>query len=115
MKTVYVLVTNSEAALQGVRGTVYAVFGDKETAEKMKREGDEVAEVPYFEDKLDRSDWYTTSPNTIRAVPCSDHTTVTYQSVPWSKDSTLAPPPTNYPKVTCNKTVDEHSWTNRVD
>ena len=48
MRTVYVLVANSEAALQGVRGTVYAVFDDKETAERMKRDGDEVVEVPYF-------------------------------------------------------------------
>ena len=94
----------------------YAVFGDKETAEKMKREGDEVVEVPYFEDKSDRSNLYTTSSNSIHVVPCNDHTTVTYQSTPWSKDSTLAPPDYDtYPKVTCNKTVDEHTWRDRSD
>lgn len=96
----------------------YAVFGDKETAEKMKREGDEVVEVPYFEDKSDRSNPYTASPNSIHVVPCNDHTSTTYISTgPWSKDSTLAPPDYNaYPRVTCsNKTVDEHSWTNRSD
>ena len=95
----------------------YAVFGDKETAEKMKREGDEVVEVPYFEDKSNKSDWYTTSPNSINVMPCNDHTTVTYRNSDlWGKESTtLAPPPTNYPRVTCNKTIDEHSWTNRSD
>lgn len=96
----------------------YAVFDDAITAEKMKRDGDEIVTVPYFEDKSDRSNLYTTSPNSIHVVPCGDHTTgVTYSgTTPWSKDSTMAPPDYNtYPKVTCQKTIDEHSWTNRSD
>lgn len=93
----------------------YAVFDDAITAEKMKRDGDEIVKVPYFEDKSDRSDWYTTSPNSINVIPCNDRTTVTYQSTP-CKDSTMAPPDYDaYPRVTCNKTIDEHTWTNRVD
>lgn len=97
----------------------YAVFEDSITAERMKRDGDEIVKVPYFEDKS--NNLYTTSPNSIHVVPCNDHTTVTYQGTDawdkWGKESsTLAPfPPPNYPRVTCQKTVDEHSWTNRVD
>ena len=34
----------------------------------------------------------------------------------WNKDSTMAPPDYDaYPRVTCNKTIDEHNWTNRSD
>lgn len=94
----------------------YAVFEDSITAERMKRDGDEIVKVPYFEDKSNKSDWYTTSPNSINVIPCNDHTTVTYQSAPRSKDSTLAPPDYEpFPRVTCSKTIDEHSWTNRSD
>lgn len=94
----------------------YAVFEDKFTAEKMKRERDEIFEVPYF-----REDF----PNTLRIteddlkgmplnIPCETH--ITYQRPEHHSDSTLAPfPPPNYPKVTCNKTVDEHTWANRID
>jgi hypothetical protein len=93
----------------------YAVFEDSITAEKMKRTGDEIVKVPFFEDRSDRSNTYV-SPKSISLAPCNDHTTVTYQSSPWSKDSTLAPPDYEpFPRVTCNKTIDEHTWRNRVD
>ena len=95
----------------------YAVFEDSITAERMKRDGDEIVKVPYFEDKKDNSNLYTTSPNSIHVVPCSDHTSTTYVGTdPWGRGSTtVAPPYDTYPKVTCQKTVDEHSWTNRSD
>lgn len=114
MKCVFVLMYKKDGVM-----TPYAVFENSITAEQMKRDGDEIVKVPYFEDKKDNSNLYTTSPNSISVVPCSDRTTtVTYQGPnPWGEESTtLTPfPPPNYPKVTCNKTVDEHTWTNRVD
>ncbi len=125
MRTVYVLMYwSDEDGMMDVstgeksppRLKPYAVFEDKGTAEEMKRDGDEIVKVPYFEDKSNKSDLNIPSPNILGFAPCSDHTTVTYQSAPRSKDSTLAPPDYNtYPKVTCNKTVDEHTWRDRSD
>ena len=125
MRTVYVLMYwSDEGRIMDVstgetsppKRRPYAVFEDSITAEKMKRDGDEIVAVPYFEDKPDRSNLYTATPNSINVIPCNDHTTVTYQSSPWSKDSTLTPPDYEpFPRVTCNKTIDEHNWTNRVD
>lgn len=116
MKCVYVLMyQNTELN----RTEPYAVFEDSVTAEKMKRAGDEIWKVPYFEDKSDRSNPYTASPNSIHVVPCGDHTTgVTYRNTDlWGKESTtIAPPPYDtYPKVTCQKTIDEHTWRDRSD
>ena len=113
MKCVFVLMYKKDGTM-----TPYAVFEDSITAERMKRDGDEIVKVPYFEDKSNKSDWYTTSPNSINVVPCNDHTSITYQGTdPWGKESTtLAPPYNTYPRVTCsNKTVDEHTWANRSD
>lgn len=52
MKTVYVLLFNPEAIADNdhKKGVVHAVFEDKTTAERMKREGDVVVEVPFFKD-----------------------------------------------------------------
>lgn len=114
MKTVYVLMyQNTELN----RTEPYAIFEDSVTAEKMKRAGDEIWKVPYFEDRT--SNLYTTSPHSI-TVPCNDHISVTYQGGrdPWGRESTtLTSPEYNaYPRVTCsNKTVDEHKWTDRSD
>ena len=113
MKCVYVLMYKKDGAM-----TPYAVFENSVTAEQMKREGDEIVKVPYFEDKKNNSNLYTTSPNSIQVVPCNDHTTsVTYfQDIDqWGRESTTAPPYNTYPRVTCQKTVDEHKWTNRSD
>ena len=110
MRTAYVLMYKDNDKM-----VPYAVFDDSITAEKMKRDGDEVVKVPYFEDRA-YNQLYTTSPNSIQVMPCNDHVSVTYSDTNlWGKDSTLAPPESRYPKVTCQKTVDEHSWTNRVD
>ena len=128
MKTVYVLMyrSNEEFVVDAAKRETafgkpmpYAVFEDSITAEKMKRDGDEIVEVPYFEDKKDNSNLYTTSPHSI-TVPCSDHMTVTNLGTTherWGKESTTAEPPSynTYPKVTCNKTVDEHTWRDRSD
>ena len=124
MKCVYVLMMHPRKSAVGpdkkeyITSEPYAVFEDSITAERMKRDGDEIVKVPYFEDKSNKSDWYTTSPNSINVVPCNDHTSITYQGTdPWGKESTtLAPPYNTYPRVTCsNKTVDEHTWANRSD
>ena len=104
------------APIMLIGGTIMAFFLNA----KLAWDGDEIVKVPYFEDKSDRSNPYTASPNSIHVVPCNDHTTVTYQGTDawdkWGKESTtLAPPYNTYPRVTCQKTVDEHSWTNRSD
>ena len=97
----------------------YAVFEDVMTAEKMKRDGDEIVEVPFFRmdqlvitDKaLEGVDLEKLKPSPSDILPWK----VTYQSIP-CKDSTAAPPDYNaYPKVTCQKTVDEHTWRDRSD
>lgn len=96
----------------------YAVFEDILTAEKMKRDGDEIVKVPFF-----RMDQLVITDNALEGIdleklshPVASPWRITYQSTP-CKDSTQAPPEYNaYPRVTCsNKTVDEHSWTNRSD
>ena len=92
----------------------YAVFEDVITAEKMKRDGDEIVEVPFFRmDQLVINDKGT---DLEKLSPSDIPWRITYQSTP-CKDSTQAPPDYDaYPRVTCsNKTVDEHKWTNRVD
>ena len=91
----------------------YAVFEDSITAERMKRPGDEVAMVPLI---IDPSALKDDTPS-LNAIPCDKNVTVTYSGTqPWSAEGTLAPfDPPSYPKVTCNKTVDEHKWTNRSD
>ena len=111
MKCVFVLMYKKDGTM-----TPYAVFEDSITAERMKRDGDEIAKVPYFSDEM---------PNVLRinegdlkgmplSIPCGTH--ITYQHPEYHPDSTLAPfPPPSYPKVTCQKTVDEHTWTNRSD
>ena len=92
----------------------YAVFEDAITAEKMKRDGDEIVKVPYF--RNDCSGPLTIADDDMKGIPLnSSPWKITYQSTP-CKDSTMAPPDYDaYPRVTCQKTVDEHSWTNRVD
>ena len=120
MRTVYVLVYMQKTAgpdgKEFMTPTPYAVFEDSITAEKMKRDGDEIIRVPYFEDKSDRSNLLSTSPNSIHVMPCNDRTTVTYQSTPWSKNSTMAPPDYEpFPRVSCSKTIDEHTWRDRSD
>ena len=93
----------------------YAVFEDKFTAERMKRNGDEIFEVLFFEDPTERI---------VQAVERCKEEKPQLVFEPWqvkhtwpqNEDSTLAPfDPPSYPKVTCDKTVDEHRWTNRVD
>ena len=56
MKTVFVLIYSPESIAESnrSRGTVYSVFEDRETAEAMKRTGDSVAEVPFFETEKSR-------------------------------------------------------------
>ena len=112
MKCVFVLMYKKDGAM-----TPYAAFENSITAEQMKRDGDEIVKVPYFEDKKDNSNLYTASPNSIHVVPCGDGTTsVTYQGIDqWCRESTTTPPYNIYPKVTCQKTVDEHTWRDRVD
>ena len=113
MRTVYVLMYEAETK-DGPEMRPYAVFEDSITAEKMKRDGDEIVKVPFFEDPTERLVQAVERYKTEEIPLTDNHTTWTQN--PWSRDSTLAPfPPPNYPKVTCNKTVDEHSWTNRSD
>ncbi len=93
----------------------YAVFEDIMTAEKMKREGDEVVKVPFF-----IMDQIVITDDDLKGKKLGSTTpwTVTWDNMDkWGKDSTtLAPfPPPNYPKVTCSKTVDEHTWRDRSD
>lgn len=88
----------------------YAVFEDAITAEKMKRDGDEIVKVPFFRE--DCPNHLVITDDDLKDIPLGT------PERPWSInwDSTLAPcPPPNYPKVTCNKTVDEHTWRDRVD
>ena len=56
MRTVFVLIYAPESIAESSRsrGTVYSVFEDRETAEAMKRTGDTVAEVPFFETEKSR-------------------------------------------------------------
>ena len=97
----------------------YAVFDDAITAEKMKRDGDEIVTVPFFEDPTERALQAIERCKEERPQLVEKPWTVTWTNTDrWGKDSsTLAPPDYNaYPRVTCsNKTVDEHKWTNRVD
>jgi len=125
MRTVYVLMYWSDEggmmdASTGEKSPPrlkpYAVFEDSITAEKMKREGDEIVKVPYF--RNDCSSPLTITDDDLKGVPLNGDTPwkITYQSAPWSKDSTLAPPDYEpFPRVTCNKTVDEHTWRDRSD
>lgn len=124
MKCVYVLMMHTHKCATGpdnkefITSEPYAVFEDSITAERMKRDGDEIVKVPFFEDPTERA---------LQAIErCKGENpqlvkpwTVTWTNTDrWGKDSsTLAPPPgyNTYPRVTCNKTVDEHSWTNRSD
>ena len=95
----------------------YAVFEDAMTAEKMKRDGDEIVKVPFFiMDQLVITDKALNGTDLEKLSPSDIPWKITYQPIP-CKDSTMAPPDYNaYPRVTCsNKTVDEHKWTNRVD
>lgn len=96
----------------------YAVFEDSITAEKMKREGDEIVRVPFFEDPTERTlqtiERYKEEKPQLMEQPWK----VTYSgdNERWNKDSTMAPPDYNtYPRVTCSKTVDEHTWRDRSD
>lgn len=121
MRTAYVLMyrSNEEFIVDAAkRETVigkpkpYAVFEDSITAEKMKRDGDEIIEVPFF-----IMDQLVINDKALEGIPLNSDIPwkITYQSTP-CKDSTMAPPYDTYPKVTCsNKTIDEHSWTNRSD
>ena len=93
----------------------YAVFEDSITAEKMKRDGDEIVTVPYF--RNDCSNPLTITDKDLEGIPLNGGAPwkITYQSTP-CKDTTMAPPDYDaFPRVTCNKTIDEHSWTNRSD
>ena len=123
MRTVYVLMyrSNEEFIVDAAKRETapgklkpYAIFEDAITAEKMKRDGDEIVKVPYF--RNDCSGPLTIADDDMKGIPLnSSPWKITYQSTP-CKDSTMAPPDYDvYPKVTCNKTVDEHSWTNRSD
>ena len=89
----------------------YAVFEDSLTAERMKREGDEIIKVPFF-----IMDQLVITDDDLKGKQSTTPWTVTWRDS-WGKESsTLAPfPPPSYPKVTCNKTVDEHTWRDRVD
>lgn len=105
MKVAYVLMYKKAGQFEP-----YAVFEDSITAERMKRPGDEVAMVPFI-----RND----EPPVLKADDKLDlkNVSVTYSGPqPWSRDSTLAPPDYEpFPRVTCNKTVDEHTWRDRSD
>lgn len=92
----------------------YAVFEDAITAEKMKRDGDEIVKVPFF--RMDQLVITDNGTDLEKLSPSDIPWRITYQSVP-CKDSTAAPPDYNpYPRVTCsNKTVDEHTWRDRSD
>lgn len=127
MRTVYVLMYwSDEGCMTNVptgertppKLKPYAVFEDAITAERMKRDGDEIIKVPFFRD--DCPNHLVITDDDLKGIPLSTPHTIPcdYRNTDgWGKDSTtLAPfPPPNYPKVTCSKTVDEHSWTNRVD
>ena len=125
MKTVYVLMyrSNEEFIVDAAKRETafgkpkpYAVFENSITAEKMKRDGDEIIEVPFFEDPTEML-MQTVERCKTEGIPLTDNAHITWTRSPWGReDSTLAPPESHYPRVTCdNKTVDEHSWTNRVD
>lgn len=94
----------------------YAVFEDVMTAEKMKRDGDEVVTVPFFRmDQLVITNEALNGTDLEKLSPGDFPWKITYQSIP-CKDSTAAPPDYNaYPRVTCSKTVDEHTWRDRSD
>ena len=122
MRTVYVLVYMQKTAgpdgKEFMTPTPYAVFEDSITAEKMKRDGDEIIRVPFFEDPTERTlqaiGRYKEEKPQLMEQPWK----VTYSggNERWNKDSTMAPPDYNtYPRVTCNKTVDEHTWRDRSD
>ena len=95
----------------------YAVFEDIMTAEKMKREGDEIVRVPFFRmDQLVITDKALEGVDLEKLSPSDTPWKITYQSAPRSRDSTMAPPDYEpFPRVTCNKTVDEHTWRDRSD
>ena len=125
MKCVYVLMyrSNEEFIVDAAkRETVlgkpkpYAVFEDSITAERMKRDGDEVVKVPFICNDCPPVLKADDTPS-LNAIPCDKNVTVTYSGTqPWSAEGTLAPfDPPSYPKVTCQKTVDEHKWTDRSD
>lgn len=125
MRTVYVLMYwSDEGCMTNVptgertppKLKPYAVFEDAITAERMKRDGDEIVTVPFFRtDQLVITDKALEGVDLEKLSPGDTPWKITYQSIP-CKDSTMAPPDYNaYPKVTCSKTVDEHKWTNRVD
>ena len=112
MKTVYVLMYQNT---KFNRTEPYAVFEDKFTAEKMKREGDEIWCVPFFiMDQLVITDKALEGVDLEKLSPGDTPLKLTYKSIP-CKDSTMAPPYNTYPRVTCQETVDEHRWTDRVD
>lgn len=112
MNCVYVLMYSKDD-----RMIPYAVFENSIIAQKMKREGDEIVTVPFFRmDQLVITDKALEGVDLEKLSPSDTPWKITYQSAPRSKDSTLAPPDYEpFPRVTCNKTVDEHSWTNRSD
>jgi hypothetical protein len=113
MRCVYVLMYKKNGPMDVSVDKPYAVFEDSITAEKMKRDGDEIVKVPYFSDEM---------PNVLRINEDdlkNTPWTVTWRNTDsWGREGSTAKPPDYnvYPKVTCsNKTVDEHSWTNRSD
>lgn len=125
MKSVYVLMMHTHKSATGPDGKEfitsepYAVFEDAITAEKMKRDGDEIVKVPFFSD--DVPNVLRVAEDDIKDTPWGtlDRPWVTWRNIDsWGKEgSTAEPPPYNaYPRVTCsNKTVDEHTWRDRVD
>ena len=52
MRCVYVLMYKKNGPMDVSVDRPYAVFEDSITAEKMKRDGDEVIKVPYFSDEM---------------------------------------------------------------
>ena len=112
MRCVYVLMYKKNGPMDVPVDRPYAVFEDSITAEKMKRDGDEVIKVPYFSDEM---------PNVLRINEDdlkNTPWTVTWRNTDlWDKEGSTAEPPNynSYPKVTCNKTVDEHTWRDRSD
>ena len=125
MRTVYVLMywSDEDSVMDVPTGETsppklkpYAVFEDSITAEKMKRDGDEIVKVPFFRmDQLVITDKALEGMDLEKLSPRDTPWKITYQSIP-CKDSTQAPPDYDaYPRVTCSKTIDEHSWTNRSD
>ena len=111
MKIAYVLMYKKAGQFEP-----YAVFEDGITAERMKRPGDEIAVVPFI-----RND----CPPVLKADDKLDlkNVSVTYSGTePWQvrhvwdpENSSVRFDLPSYPKVTCDKTVDEHKWTNRSD